>query len=337
MDYEVIIQSALDEIDRRIKENLQVNELARAVNYSTYHFCRMFAAITGTPVMNYVVRRKLEYALYDLSQGKKVLDVAVSYGFDTHAGFTKAFKKRFGFPPSLCRLHIFGGMPEPATVNSVKLKYGGFNFNMNPYITVMTPFTVAGRTIRKKLPGVRCHADIPAYCFGINSVETEIIALCPKTSDFSKSDAIKHCEISMCYDIDPESGEFTYLLGRGIFHPDDLKNIPPDMVSYEITGLYAIFSTPPVTPFDCHDQFAKLIQDTWNEIFLKWLPNSEFEYDETRRDYEFYDHRDHGWYFDNNRQMDICIPIRQRDEAKRRSQEKGKILWAREMKRRKQL
>ncbi len=334
MEYESIIQSVLDEIDRRIRENIRVDELACAANYSTYHFCRIFADITGTPVMNYVICRKLEYALYDLSQGERVLDVAVNYGFDTHAGFTKAFKKRFGFPPSLCRLHIFGGAPEPSTVNRVKLKHGGLN--MNPYITVVTPFTVAGRTIRKKLPGVKHHADIPAYCFGINSVEAEITALCPDTSDFSKSNAIKHCEISMCYDVDSENGEFTYLLGRGIFHPDDLKNIPSDMVSYEVTGLYAIFSTPPVVPFDQHEQFARLIQDTWNDIFLKWLPNSEFEYDETRRDFEYYDYRDHGWYFDNNRQMDIYIPIRQREEAKHRSQEKGKILWAREMKQREQ-
>ncbi len=334
MEYELQMQSVLEEIDRRIRETIRVEELARTANYSTYHFCRIFAAVIGTPVMNYVVRRKLEYALYDLSQGGKVLDVAVSYGFDTHAGFTKAFKKRFGFPPSLCRLHVFGEAPEPVTVGRVKSEHGGLH--MNPYITVMTPFTVAGRTLRKKLPGVRHHADIPAYCFGVNSREAEISALCPETSDFSKSDAIKHCEISMCYDVDPENGEFTYLLGRGIFHPDDLKNIPPDMASYEITGLYAVFSTPPVVPFDCHEQFARLIQDTWNDIFLKWLPNSEFEYDETRRDFEYYDHRDHGWYFDNNRQMDICIPIRQREDAKRRSQEKGKILWAREMKRREQ-
>jgi len=186
------------------------------------------------------------------------------------------------------------------------------------------------------LPDVKHHADIPAYCFGVNSSEAETTALCPTQADFNKSDAIKHCEISMCYDVDPISGEFTYLLGRGIFHPDDLNNIPSDMVSFEINGLYAIFSTPPVVLFDQHDQFAQIIQNTWNDIFQKWLPNSEFEYDETRKDFEYYDYRDHGWYFNNKRQMDICIPIRQREDAKRKSQENGKILWAKEMERRAQ-
>lgn len=321
MEYEATVQLVLDEIDRRIKDNIRLDELARAANYSTYHFCRVFMALTGMPVMSYVTRRKLEYAQHDLSQGKRIIDVAMDYGFDTHTGFTKAFKKCFGFPPSLCHLRIVNKLPERATVNGLKLKHGGIN--MTPYIIVMTPFTVAGRTLRQKSPYVKCHADIPAFCF-TDEYEVSSDNLLTDTSKlFSKSDAIKHCEISMCYDVDPDNGEFTYLLGRGIFHPDDLKNIPSDMVSFEINGLYAVFSTPPV-PFEQHDRFAQVIQDTWNDIFTKWLPNSEFEYDETRKDYEYYDYRDHGWYFENKRQMDICIPIRQRKEAKRISQEKVK-------------
>ncbi len=333
MEYEATIQSVLDTIDLRIKENIRVGDLARAANYSTYHFCRVFMALTGTPAMSYVVRRKLEYALNDLSQGKRIVDVAMDYGFDTHAGFTKAFKKCFGFPPSLCHVHIAAGPPDRATLRNVKRKHGGFD--MTPYLTVMTPFTVAGRTLRQKAPNVKRHADIPAFCFTKEYETGTFVPDVDMKQLFSKSNAIKHCEISMCYDVDPSSGEFTYLLGRGIFHPDDLNNILPDMASVEISGLYAVFSTPPV-PFEQHDRCAQVIQDMWNDILTKWLPNSEFEYDETRKDFEFYDYRDHGWYFENRRQMDICIPIRQREEAKRKSQEKGKTLWEAEMKRREQ-
>ena len=156
---------------------------------------------------------------------------------------------------------------------------------------------------------MKCHGDIPAFCFTREYEERE--DLLTGTSElFRKSDAIKHCETSMCYDVDPVSGEFTYLLGRGIFHPDDLKKIPADkMVQVEIKGLYAVFSTPPV-PFEQHDRCAQVIQETWNEILTQWLPHSEFEYD---------DYRDHGWYFENKRQMDICIPVRQREEASQKS------------------
>ena len=331
MEYEAMLQSVLDCIDKRITENIRVDELARAANYSTYHFCRLFMVLTGTPVMNYVTRRKLEYALHDLSRGRKIIDVAMDYGFETHSGFSKTFKKCFGFPPSMCHLRITPKLPEKATVEMLKQKHGGIN--MTPYITVMTPFTVAGRVNRQKMPGVKRTADIPAFDFEPSAKADDLL---DNTSElFRKSDAIKHCEVEMCYDADEETGEFIYFVGRGIFHPDDIKNIQPDMVSFEINGLYAIFTTPPVL-FGQREQFAQAIRDTWHHIFTQWLPNSEFEYDETRKDFEFHDHKCHGWYNDCKTQSDIHIPIRQREDARKKSQEKMKILWEQEMKRREQ-
>ena len=329
MEYEAMIQSVLDEIDCRITENIRVEELARAANYSIYHFCRVFMALTGTPVMKYVTRRKLEYAQYDLSRGKKIIDVAVDYGFETHTGFAKAFKKYVGFPPSLCHLRLKEDLPKKAIVRNLKTKHGGLN--MTPYITVVTPFTVAGRTNRHKMPDVKRTADIPAFDFDPKS---DAHTLLDNTSQlFKKSDTIKHCEIEMCYDVDETTGEFIYFVGRGIFHPDDKNNILPDMVSFEINGLYAIFTTP-LVPFEQNEQFAQAIRDTWDHIFAKWLPASEFEYDETRKDFEFHDQKCHGLYFDCNKQIEIYIPIRQREEMRKKSQERMTILWEEEMKRR---
>jgi len=331
MGYEITIQSVLDEIDRRITENIRVDELARAANYSTYHFCRVFFALTGTPVMKYVTRRKLEYAQHDLSMGKRIIDVAMDYGFETHTGFAKAFKKCFGFPPSMCHLRYIKDLPQRATVKNLKIKHGGFN--MTPYITVVTPFTVAGRTNRHKMPDVQRTADIPAFDF--DEAKSDVHNLLDNTSKlFSKSNALKHCEIEMCYGADEETGEFIYFAGRGIFHPDDFQNILPDMVSFEINGLYAIFTTL-LVPFGQREQFAQAIRDTWNYVFAEWLPNSEFEYDETRKDFELYDYKCHGWYFDCKTQGEIHIPIRQREDAKKKSQEKMDILWEKKMARRK--
>ena len=130
MEYKNIIQSTLDEIDKRIKDNIHVDELARAANYSTFHFRRVFVEMTGTPFMIYITRRKLEYAFYEMSQGKRVIDAAMDYGFETHAGFTKAFKKYYGYPPSSISLHNTASPPIKATVHNVKLRYGGFNMKI---------------------------------------------------------------------------------------------------------------------------------------------------------------------------------------------------------------
>jgi AraC family transcriptional regulator len=121
----------------------------------------------------------------------------------------------------------------------------------------------------------------------------------------------------MCYDVDAETGEFTYMLGRGIDNPDDLANIQPDMNRVDLAGgLYAIFSTPPA---EDGEPFIQAVQNVWNEILLRWLPVSEFEFDETRHDFEYHDHRDHSWYFGGKLQIDICIPIRQREEEQRKA------------------
>jgi AraC family transcriptional regulator len=185
---------------------------------------------------------------------------------------------------------------------------------LTPHIIELSPFTVAGNPSRYKRENMRTTGDAPTFWNTINMDYTPVLI---KLYDvFPKS---KHCEISMCYDIDANTGEFTYLLGRGIDDPGDLQNIPPDMKRVEITGgLYAIFSTPPAA-----DSYIQAAQDTWNEIFLHWLPQSEFEFDETRHDFEYHDHRDHGWYFGGKLQIDICIPIRQREEEIRKAQLRG--------------
>ena len=57
----------------------------------------------------------------------------------------------------------------------------------------------------------------------------------------------------------------------------------------------------------------------------KWLPASEFEYDDTRKDFESYDIKDHGQFFGGKKQMDIYIPIRQRKEAFDEAEKKGHV------------
>lgn len=283
--------------------------LAKKAKYSPYHFSRIFTETIGISVMSYVTWRKLQYALYDLSQGKKVIDVAMEYGFETHSGFTKAFIHCFGFPPSLCYMRISVNPPIEMNVNMLKNKFFGGNA-MNPHIIELTPFAVVGYPSRHTKPNMKNTADAPTFW---NTINLDYSTILTKLYDtFPKS---KHCEISMCYDVDENTGEFSYMLGRGIDNLDELANIQPDMTQVNIIGgLYAIFSTPPA------DSYIQVAQDTWNDIFLNWLPQSEFEYDERRHDFEYHDRRDHGCYFGGKVQIDICIPIRQRKDEIRKSE-----------------
>ena len=300
MEYEPMIQSVLDEIDKRIMENIQDVELARAVKYSVYHFRRIFIEMTGTPVMNYVIRRKLEHALYDLSQGKRIIDVAMDYGFETHAGFTKAFKKFYGYPPSLHRLHIVVTKPQRATINGVKIKHGGII--MQVQIKEIKPFTVVGYTSRHRLPSVSKISDIPVFWEKINLEYGAALSTLHHT--YTKS---HHCEVAICFDIDEEHECFTYMLGVGVDESDATVLQRPGTYNHQIQGgLYAIFTSPLVDK----EQYVQSIHNTWKQILDHWLPESKYEYDSTRVDFEYYDERDHSWLHGGKSRMDIYIPIR---------------------------
>ena len=303
MENNNIIQNALDIIDNRITERLTPQELAKECGYSTFHFNRIFSRVTGITLMAYVTRRKLQYALYDVSCGEKIIDIAVKYGFETHAGFTKAFKKCFGYPPSLYRIHAICSRPTRMELTELISIISGGNI-MYPEIVQMQPFTVAGFTSRHTMPDVRFTHDIPLYWETINLDYAEPLTRLHNL--FSKS---KHCEYTVCFDVSPLTSEFTYLLGVGVDNPEDLSRIEPDMYKMKMPGgLYAKFTTPLVES----SKHSQNVRDAWKNVFDNWLPASAYEFDEKRYDFEYYDERDHSWETNGVVQMDIYIPIQKR-------------------------
>ena len=93
------MQQILQYIDTNLKSEITAAELADMAGYSLWHFCRMFSQETGLPVMAYIAKRRVDNALMEISNGRKGTDVALEYGFDTYAGFYKAFARMYGCSP----------------------------------------------------------------------------------------------------------------------------------------------------------------------------------------------------------------------------------------------
>lgn len=98
--YKKVIQDSLDYIEDNIKCDISAQELSRRAGFSLFHYYKLFQTAVGMPVMQYMSRRKLLHAIYDISLGNKMIDVALLYGFNTHAGFYKAFVREFGCTPT---------------------------------------------------------------------------------------------------------------------------------------------------------------------------------------------------------------------------------------------
>ncbi len=100
MDNRAIIQQSLDYIEENLQTEITAAELAAMAGFSLFHYYRLFQQATGLPVMQYILRRRLLHGVYAMKQGSSKIDAALLYGFDTYAGFYKAFCREFGATPS---------------------------------------------------------------------------------------------------------------------------------------------------------------------------------------------------------------------------------------------
>jgi len=100
MDNRAMIQKSLDYIEENLRAKITAAELADMAGFSMFHFYRLFQQATGLPVMQYILRRRLLHGVYAMKQGSSKVDAALAFGFDTYAGFYKAFCREFGSTPS---------------------------------------------------------------------------------------------------------------------------------------------------------------------------------------------------------------------------------------------
>ena len=93
------IKSSLDYIEKNLKTEIKTAELANMTGYFVTHYYRLFNKVTGLSVANYISKRRINHALFEILAGRKVIDAVLEYGFDTYAGFYKAFVKMYGCSP----------------------------------------------------------------------------------------------------------------------------------------------------------------------------------------------------------------------------------------------
>ena len=96
MEYEKIIKY----IDGHIKDEITLDEIAEIAGYSPQHIYKIFKAYSSVPVMEYIRRKKLYSAAGEFYTGRRLYDIALDYGYETPAGFYKAFQSVFGCSPS---------------------------------------------------------------------------------------------------------------------------------------------------------------------------------------------------------------------------------------------
>ena len=100
-DYQERILRVLMHIQEHLDEALDLEKLARVACFSSFHFHRIFAAMTGETIADHVRRLRAERAALELRSGAKpVIQVALDAGYEAHEAFTRAFKAAYGVSPA---------------------------------------------------------------------------------------------------------------------------------------------------------------------------------------------------------------------------------------------
>lgn len=111
MDTRRMIQNVLDYIDDNIKSEISNDDLCSIAGYSYIHLVRLFKQYLSATLNEYILKRRLLYAVYEMNGDLSKTDIAFEFGFDTYAGFYKAFKREFGCSPSKFTKSYVGGKP----------------------------------------------------------------------------------------------------------------------------------------------------------------------------------------------------------------------------------
>ena len=98
-----MVEKALDFIDEHIEDKLFLDDIAKSIGYSPFYVSRMFSQKMGISIVSYIRMRKLQFAFSSLQKSKTILEIAYQYGFESHEGFTRSFKRFFGFSPKVIK------------------------------------------------------------------------------------------------------------------------------------------------------------------------------------------------------------------------------------------
>ena len=91
-------------IEDNLTEQIRYEALARMAGCSVYEFSRIFSFLTGMSLSEYIRRRRLSQAVFDLRNSEeKIVNIALKYGYESPTTFTRAFKALHGVTPSSVR------------------------------------------------------------------------------------------------------------------------------------------------------------------------------------------------------------------------------------------
>lgn len=252
------IQNALDYIENHITDKPDYSEIAEQAYCSVFYFQRIFNALCGMTIGEYIRNRRLTLAGSELSSLKsRVIDVALKYGYESPESFTRAFTKFHGITPSEARRN--GSGLKSFSRLSIKIIVKGGN-TMNYRIVEKPAFKVIGKTKTHSIDESQNKNTIPDFWDKVH--RTGIIeTLLKNASD-------KTYVFGICYGNTHTNKEtFDYSIA---VECDENITVPEGYTVNEIPARTWIV-------VECTGAMPEAIQKLWHEICTEFFPVSEYK------------------------------------------------------------
>ncbi|MCM3292651.1 AraC family transcriptional regulator [Paenibacillus sp. MER 180] len=259
------MKSALDVIEAKMLEPLDMAELAKAAYSSPHHFQRMFYMLTGMTVAEYVRKRRLTLAAQELAMsGSKVIDVAMKYCYDSPESFSKAFRKLHGISPSEARNSGVQLKAFPRISFHLSLKG---DKEMDYRIVQREAFTVVGKSIQTTTKEGENSIEIPKFWRDTYADGTGAsISALGKNRDI----------LGVCYGAQQGGEVFNYAIAVETDRTESEDGFEFIQVP---AATWAVFTSIGPMP--------GAIQEVWNRIYQEWFPATDYEQAEIP-DFELY-------------------------------------------------
>ena len=162
------ISKVLAFIHNNLDSSLSLNDIAKQSCWSRWQLQRVFQSQTGMSVANYTRELKLSVgAEWLLDTNKRVIDIAIEFGFSSEISFSRAFKQKFGISPSMYRKRAQRiGLKKPIEVS--RLSYNGLGSSVFLEVRVDTKEEFILKGVRGEINGLfssspTTHKVVPKY------------------------------------------------------------------------------------------------------------------------------------------------------------------------------
>ena len=251
-----ILNRVVEHVDANLDDDIDIAALAGSLGTTEYHVRRMFSALAGMPLSEYVRRRRMTVAAGDIVGDDDLLTIAVRYGYGSTEAFNRAFRAVHGVSPADVRRH--GGPLRSQPQLRFRLTVEG-NSPMDTRITDRPAFRLVGHAAR-----------VPLIHEGVNPhIQAHIAALPLSGHERLKalSDTDPHGLLQVSDDVDSdytEGSDLTYLHGVAV---SEATTVPDDLDAIEVpAGTWAVFRTTGAYP--------SALQSTWAATAGDWFPSN---------------------------------------------------------------